>query len=100
MVLLRLPRPLAGRSLPQRSNRASPAFFSQLNGLKVNGRSVTQRGEQFNDHGFNGRAWVPAGALVDGGQIFTLDWPDIKNVEQRIARATIVDALPKVTALW
>jgi len=72
----------------------------KLNGLKVNGRSVTQLGEQLNDHGFNGRAWVPAGALVDGDQVFTLDWPGIENVEQRISRAAIADALPMVTALW
>jgi hypothetical protein len=72
----------------------------KLNGLKVNGRSVTQLGEQFNDHGFSGRAWVPAAALVDGDQILTLDWPGIKNAEHVIARATIADALPKVTALW
>lgn len=72
----------------------------KLNGLRVNGRSVTQLGEQFNDHGFNGRAWVPAGALVDGDQILTLDWPGIETAEQRIRRATIVNALPRITALW
>ncbi len=72
----------------------------RLHGLKVNGRSVTQLGEQFNDHGFNGRSWVPAGALVDGDQIVPLDWPGIENAEQRIARATIVDSLPGVTSLW
>src|SRR5215472_12863972 len=31
----------------------------KLSGLKVNGRPVTQLGEQFHDHGFNGRAWCP-----------------------------------------
>lgn len=72
----------------------------KLNGLKMNGRPVTQLGEQFIDHGFNGRAWVPAGALVDGDQILTLDWPGIETAGQRIARATIVNALPRVTALW
>jgi len=72
----------------------------KLNGLRVNGRPVTQLGEQFCDHGFNGHAWVPAGALVDGDQILTLDWPGIENAEQQIARATIVDALPRVMALW
>ncbi len=72
----------------------------KLNGLKVNGRSVTQLGEQFNDHGFNGRAWVPASALVDGDQVLTLDWPGLENAEQRIARKAIVDARPRVTALW
>jgi hypothetical protein len=72
----------------------------KLNGLKVNGRSVTQLGESFNDHGFTGRAWVPAAALVDGDQILTLEWPGIGPAEKRIPRVTIVDALPKVKVLW
>jgi len=72
----------------------------KLNGLKVNGRPVEQLGEQFHDHGFDGRAWVPASALVDSDQIVTLDWPGIENAEHRIARSALVDALPKVTALW
>jgi len=72
----------------------------KLNGLKVNGRPVTQLGEQFRDHGFNGRAWVPAGDLVVGDQVATLDWPGIENSEQQTARATIVDAAPQITALW
>jgi hypothetical protein len=72
----------------------------KLNGLKVNGRPVTQLGEQFNDHGFDGRAWVPAEALVDGDQILTLDWPGIETAEQRITSATIANGRPKITALW
>ena len=72
----------------------------KLNGLKVNELSVTQLGGQFCDHGFNERARVPAGALVDGDQVFTLDGPGIENAEQRVERATIVDAIPKILTLW
>jgi hypothetical protein len=31
--------------------------------------------------------------------MFTLDWPAIENAEQRIARAAIVEAVPRVTTL-
>jgi hypothetical protein len=72
----------------------------KLNGLQVNGRPVTQLGEDFNDHGFNGRAWVPAGVLIDGEQILTLDRPGIANAERRIGRAAIVDAMPRISAIW
>jgi hypothetical protein len=62
---------------------------------------VTTLGGDFNDRGaYNGRAWVPAGVLVNGDQVVTLDWPGIAPAEQRITRATIVEALPGVTALW
>lgn len=72
----------------------------KLNGLKVNGRPVTQLGEQFHDHGFNGRAWVPAADMVDGDQVVTLDWPGFEAARHRIARTAIADALREVTALW
>ena len=49
---------------------------------------------------YSGRAWVPAGVFLNGDQILTLDWPGIAGGEQRIARSTIVDAMPRVKALW
>jgi len=72
----------------------------KLNGLKVNGWLVTQLGGDFNDHGYTGRAWVPAGVLVNGDQILSLDWPGIEQAEQRITRASIADAMGRVKVLW
>lgn len=76
-------------------------IIEKLQGLKVNGRPVTSLGGDFNDRGrYDGREWVPARVLVNGDQVFTLDWPGIANVERRIARASIVDAMPRITTLW
>jgi hypothetical protein len=90
-----------------RSRDKEPRDFEQvdrieerLRGLRINGRAVTLTGGEFLDHGSTWRAWVPASALVDGDQVVTLDWPGIEASERRIARETIVQALPNVTALW
>jgi len=72
----------------------------KLHGLRVNGRSVTQLGQHFNDHGFDGRGWVSAGTLAVGDQVLTLDWAGIESDGRVVPRAAFVDALPQVTALW
>jgi hypothetical protein len=72
----------------------------KLNGLQVNGRPVTQLVKQFNDHGFDGRAWVVARTLAVRDQTVTLDWPGIDGAPQVLPRAAFVDALPRVTTLW